>query len=124
MQLNKDSKSYVFFLLGLVMLVVLVFVVFSTETHAKLNSPRDGILCDSYICADKNGLSKDLTVSYLNQSKARAITGSGTDLTQFTYSDGTFCDAKTKLCHVDRHIERNGKRSAINYDATEKLFGS
>lgn len=94
-----------------------------TSSSSSLRSPKPGVLCDENVCADRNGLSKSLTMNYLDQSKAKAISGSGTDITQFTFSDGTFCDAKTKLCHVDRYFESNGKRSAVNRSATQKLFG-
>lgn len=95
----------------------------NTRPSSSLRSPKPGVLCDENACADRNGLSKSLTQNYLDQSKARAITGSGTDLTQFTYSDGTFCDVKVKLCYVDRYFDSQGKRSAVNRDATQKLFG-
>lgn len=95
----------------------------SVTAHAKLNSPKPGVLCDQYLCADKNGLSKSLTGNYLDQTRAKKITGNGTDLTQFTFSDGTFCDSTAKLCYTDRYFDSNGKRSPVAQDATQKLFG-
>lgn len=94
-----------------------------TQSSSSLKSPKAGVLCDENVCADRNGLSKSLTSNYLDQSKARNITGTGTDITQFTFSDGTFCDAKAKTCYVDRYLNSNGKRSAVNREATRNLFG-
>ncbi|MDQ8935850.1 YcgJ family protein [Acinetobacter rudis] len=93
------------------------------NAQAKLTSPKQGVLCDQYVCADQNGISKDLTGNYLNQTYARAITGKGTELTQFTYADGTYCDAQAKKCYVDRYLDSNGQRSAVASYATQRLFG-
>lgn len=115
MKLNKIIVNSVFILLG--------SVAFTTAANAKLNSPKPGVLCDQYACANQNGLSVDLTANYLDQSKAKKVAALGANVTEFTYADGTFCDAKAKLCYVDRYFESNGKRSAVNKEATQKLFG-
>lgn len=113
MKLNKIIANSLFILLG--------SVAFTTVANAKLNSPKPGVLCDQYFCADENGLSKDLTGNYLDQSKAKKITGHDT---KFTFADGTFCDTDARKCYVDRYFESNGQRSAVNSYATQRLFGN
>lgn len=106
-------------------LLVLLSTAAVTATAAgeKLRSPKQGVLCDQYVCADKNGVSKSLTGNYLDQSKAKNIViGTPDDKTKFIFSDGTYCDVNEQLCYVDKYFE-NGKRSPVNKYATKRLFG-
>ncbi len=89
-----------------------------------ITSPKAGILCDQYACADKNGLSKTLTTQYLGKKQAQKVFGQGEfDSKAFTFANGIFCDATTQKCHVDRYFEGDGKRSAVSKEYTQKLFG-
>lgn len=93
------------------------------KTTSALKTPAKGVVCDKYVCADSKGLSKALTTQYLGKKQAnRAFAYSDTDLTEFTFANGTFCDTKTQLCHVDRYFEGNGKRSAVAPKTTQLLF--
>lgn len=93
------------------------------KTAPALKSPATGVVCDKYICVDKNGVSKALTAKYLGKSKAKKAFSQGEfDVTQFTFANGVFCDTKTQLCHVDRYFEAEGKRSAVDPVTTKMLF--
>ena len=93
------------------------------KTSGSVFSPKKGVICDTYICADQKGVSKPLTVRYLGKSKAnRAFSQGSFDVTAFTLSNGVFCDTKTKLCHADRYFDQNGKRSKVDKNMTDKLF--
>ncbi len=95
-----------------------------TANAQQLTSPKQGVLCDKYVCADKNGVSPSLTGNYLDQTRARKIVlANHDDEVRFTFSDGTFCDVDAKTCYVDRYFDSNGKRSKVNKTATQKLFG-
>jgi len=92
------------------------------KTSSSVYSPKKGVICDKYICADRKGVSKKLTAKYLGNHKAnRAFSQGSFDTSAFTLSNGVFCDTKTKLCHVDRYFE-NGHRSKIDRTMTDKLF--
>lgn len=90
-----------------------------------LHSPEPGVLCDSYICADGQGISRRLTRHYLGQARADKLRAMGAFDTQaFTFEGGVFCDARARLCRDDRYFGPDGKRSgAINNDYTQQLFG-
>ncbi|MNR85127.1 Fels-1 Prophage Protein-like protein [compost metagenome] len=104
------------------------FFICGTASFAKtaqmLKNPVAGVLCDKYICADKNGVSKSLTAKYLGQRQAKKVFSQGEfDTSAFTFANGVFCDTKTKLCHVDRYFDTGSKRSAVDTKTTKKLFG-
>ena len=91
--------------------------------NALLN-PEAGVLCDQYVCVDQNGISAALTQQYLGDSAAKTLGAFGEfDITAMTFANGIFCDTATKLCHIDRFFEADGKRSAISAEYTQKLFG-
>lgn len=93
------------------------------KTTGSVFSPKKGVICDTYICADQKGVSKPLTARYLGKAKAnRAFSQGSFDATAFTLSNGVFCDTKTKLCHADRYFDQNGKRSKVDKNMTDKLF--
>lgn len=96
---------------------------FADEKEA-LTTPESGVLCDRYICADRNGISVELTKKHLGEAAANKLTSQGEfDMTRFTLANGVFCDTEEKACHVDRYFDADGKRSAIDGEATASLFG-
>jgi hypothetical protein len=92
----------------------------------ELLSPAPGVLCDSYICADDNGVSQKLTEKYLGRKAAQAAFSQGSfDVTEFTFANGIFCDVKERLCRANRYYGANGKRSgAVSTKYTNLLFGA
>ncbi len=100
-------------------------------THAKqraaIQSPAPGVLCDRYVCANDQGISRELTAKYLGRKAASNTLFSmrDVDLTQFTFANGIFCDVQERLCREDRYFGTNGQRSgAISRKYTEALFGT
>ncbi len=89
-----------------------------------LTSPRTGVLCDRYMCADANGISRDLTVKFLGERAGRKLLSQGAfDTSEFTFANGVFCSAKEKACHRDRYFDAAGSRSPIDAATTSALFG-
>ncbi|WEK51664.1 MAG: YcgJ family protein [Candidatus Kaistia colombiensis] len=89
-----------------------------------LNSPRAGVLCDKYICADAGGISRDLTARYLGRAAAKRLSSQGSfDTRRFTLANGVFCDTVARSCYKDRYFDSNGKRSAVDPGASSILFG-
>ena len=87
-------------------------------------TPSKGVLCDQYICADKNGVSIDLTKKHLGDTVANAVSSQGSfDVTEFTFANGIFCDIKEKACHINRYFNADGTRSAVDPSYTAQLFG-
>ncbi|WP_264372104.1 YcgJ family protein [Aeromonas schubertii] len=82
-------------------------------------------MCDRYVCADAKGLSEALTRRHMGDKAADKIFSQGEfDLTEFTFSNGIFCDVKERLCREDRYFGEDGKRSgAVSERYTEQLFG-
>lgn len=111
---------------GLLNLIGCTFLIISFSAIAKTSisvfSPKKGVICDKYICADRKGVSRSLTVKYLGTKKANIVfSQGGFDTSAFTLSNGVFCDTHTKRCHVDRYFE-NGHRSKVDKKMTHKLF--
>lgn len=95
-----------------------------SNTSKALLNPEAGVLCDQYVCVDKNGVSQSLTEKYLHKSRAETLEAFGEfDVTAMTFANGIFCDTSTQKCHVDRFFEADGQRSAVSQEYTEKLFG-
>ncbi len=93
-------------------------------TGIDLKNPEKMVLCDKFICANSEGISKELTSKYLGQKQAERIFSQGEfDKTQFTFENGIFCDTNTKTCHIDRYYNEGGKHSAIATKYTFALFG-
>ena len=92
-------------------------------TH--VSSPRHGVLCDRYMCADDKGVSRELTARYLGEKAAAKLFSQGKfDLTEFTFANGIFCDVKERLCREDRFYGTDGKHSgALSKKYTALLFG-
>ena len=89
-----------------------------------LKQPEAKVLCDQYVCANAEGISKPLTQKYLGQAQADRVFSQGQfDQTQFTFANGIFCDTKTQTCHVDRYFDGQGNRSAVAPNYTQALFG-
>jgi Fels-1 Prophage Protein-like len=97
----------------------------AVAAHRKTFSPSAGVLCDEYMCADANGVSKDLTAKFLGMARATKLFSQGaSDTTEFTFANGVFCDTKERICHKDRYFDGvTGKRSATDVRATAILFG-
>nr|WP_213302753.1 YcgJ family protein [Paraburkholderia sacchari] len=91
-----------------------------------LRSPERGVLCDRYICANDQGISRALTEKYLGRHAAEKVFSQGDfDLTEFTFANGVFCDVKERLCRQDRYYGADGKRSgAVSGKYTKLLFGN
>ena len=89
-----------------------------------LKQPEAQVLCDQYVCANTEGVSKELTQKYLGQVQADKVFSQGQfDHTQFTFANGIFCDTQTQKCHVDRYFNGDGKRSDVAENYTQALFG-
>lgn len=92
---------------------------------AAVRSPAPGVLCDRYVCANDQGISRALTQKYLGRKAATRLYSQGDfDTTEFTFANGVFCDVKERLCRVDRYYGANGQRSgAVSRKYTKLLFG-
>ncbi|MGE8656321.1 MAG: YcgJ family protein [Achromobacter sp.] len=92
----------------------------------RVHSPARGVLCDDYLCADEHGISHALTERYLGAvAVAKLFLLGDFDLTEFTFSNGTFCSTKERLCRKDRYYDMTGKHSgAISERYTNILFGN
>lgn len=91
-----------------------------------LFSPETHVLCDKYICATAtDGVSRAMTKKHLGKQAAQRLSSQGKfDPTSFTFTGGTFCDIKEKLCREDRYYGADGKHSgAISEKYTRLLFG-
>ncbi|AOZ05326.1 YcgJ family protein [Cupriavidus malaysiensis] len=89
-----------------------------------VHSPAAGVLCDGYICADKDGVSQGLTERYLGKKiAARTFSRGPFDHSAFTFSNGVFCDVKECLCREDRYFNAKGQRSPVSAKYTRLLFG-
>lgn len=91
-----------------------------------LFSPATHVLCDKYICATaSDGVSRAMTEKYLGKQAAKRLSAQGKfDPTSFTFTGGTFCDIKEKLCREDRYYGADGTRSgAVSEKYTRLLFG-
>nr|WP_197747763.1 MULTISPECIES: YcgJ family protein [Acinetobacter] len=97
---------------------------FSNSTSSlSLENPERNVLCDQYICANSQGVSKELTAKYLGDTQANKIFSQGKfDTTQFTFSNGIFCDTKEQRCHTDRYFNQDGSRSVNAAEYTKALF--
>lgn len=108
-------------------MLIPLFVIFSPPTFAKsaetLKNPAKGVLCDKYICADQHGISSSLTRKYLGKKREAYLLAQGEfDKTQFTFSNGVFCDTGEKRCHTDRYFNRDRKRNPVAENETRLLF--
>jgi hypothetical protein len=94
-----------------------------TSSSVQLRAP--GVLCDRFMCADDKGVSRSLTEKYLGAHAAAKLFSQGDfSLTEFTFSNGIFCDVKERVCRDDRYYDANGKRSGtISKKYTTLLFG-
>ena len=89
-----------------------------------VHSPKQGVICDQYACADDKGLSRKFTEKYIGKKAATKLFSQGEfDTTEFTLSNGIFCDTKERLCRKDRYFGAGGKRSAVSDKYTKMLFG-
>jgi len=109
---------------GLLALLGVAVSAGAASSKQALKAPVPGVVCDKYVCADKNGLSAPLTEKYLGKNAGKKLTSQGDfDHTQFTFANGVFCDVKEKLCREDRYYGMDGKRSgAVDQKTTDLLF--
>lgn len=118
--MNKLSLSF-----SLMLLLTAPMLSALAGKHTTPRSPELGVLCDRYVCANNNGLSRELTERYLGKkSAAKLVSQEGFDPTEFTFANGIFCDVKERLCRKDRYFGTDGKRSGVvTKKYTELLFG-
>jgi len=110
--------------LGMIALVLAGAAPSLAASQKSLKSPRAGVVCDRYFCADKTGISRDLTTRYLGKAAATKLFSQGDfDQTRFTFANGVFCDASARTCYKDRYFDSNGKRGPIDDKTTAALFG-
>ncbi len=65
-----------------------------------------------------------MTEKHLGKKAATRLFSQGAfDVTEFTFSNGIFCDAKERLCRKNRYYDANGQRSAVSEKYTKLLFG-
>jgi hypothetical protein len=118
------NKPY--FSISLALLLALGVISAHAKQWAKIQSPAPGVLCDRYLCANDKGISRELTEKYLGKKAAanKLFAVVDINLTEFTFANGIFCDAKERLCREDRYYGANGQRSgAVSKKYTEVLFG-
>ncbi len=124
-----SRKKNVLSMAGLIFSQVLLSTIATLPVYAKeqakLRSPEPGVLCDFSVCADSKGISRKLTEKHLGKKRAAKTFSQGDfDLTQFTFSNGIFCDSKEKLCRTHRYYGGKGQRSGpISKKYTKQLFG-
>lgn len=111
------------------LLFVMLYAGVTVPTHADqkaIRSPERGVLCDRYVCANDEGISRELTEKYLGKRVAtKAFAYPDTDRTEFTFANGIFCDVKERLCRQDRYYGADGKRTgAVSEKYTRLLFGN
>lgn len=119
--MNKPYRS-----ISLALLLALGVMPAHAKQRATIQSPASGVLCDRYVCANEKGISHELTKKYLGKKAAanKLFTTSDVDLTEFTFANGIFCDAKERLCREDRYYGANGQRSGtVSKKYTKALFG-
>ncbi|RAY79762.1 hypothetical protein DP190_21130 [Enterobacter cloacae] len=107
-------------------LSIIVSLPVQAAQNNNLRSPEPGVLCDRHVCASgSEGISRVLTEKYLGKKvAARRFSQGDFDRTEFTFSNGIFCDTKEKLCRGDRYYGVDGKRSGTVSDKyTTLLFG-
>ena len=80
-------------------------------------SPASGVVCDkkSNYCVDEQGISMGLTKHYLGQKAQDALMnvigdGVGVSLTEYTLSNGVYCDSNKKQCYVDRYYPQTKEK--------------
>ncbi len=104
--------------------LVLALAASAAQAAPALRTPRVGVLCDSYFCADQQGVSRELTRKYLGAEAAASLSAQGEfDRGAFTFATGLFCDTRERVCREDRYFGPDGKRSgAVDPVHTRLLF--
>lgn len=112
--------------LTLTALVVVGVPPAQARPQAALRSPVPGVLCDRYVCANAQGLSRELTATHVSKRAAdAAFAYRNTDISAFTFANGVFCDVKARQCRKNRYFGPDGQPSgAIQYRYTRLLFGA
>ena len=117
------NKSFLSFFITLQLMGAAIPI--NAEERAALRSPQSGVLCDNYLCANDEGVSRELTEKNLGTKVAAKLFSQGDfNLTEFTFANGIFCDVKERLCREDRYYGADGRRSgAVSKKYTQLLFG-
>jgi hypothetical protein len=103
--------------------VILLLALSACAQREAVYSPETGVLCDQYVCANDNGISRELTQRHLGEEAANRVFSQGEfDLSKFTFANGIFCDVQERLCRVDRYFDAQGQRSAVSQKYTDLLF--
>ncbi|KQN54471.1 hypothetical protein ASE98_15950 [Pseudomonas sp. Leaf48] len=119
------NKLHLSFSLSL-LLAMTVMPTAHARQAADNKSPAPGVLCDRYVCANDQGISRELTAKYLGEKAAsnKLFSMQSVDLTEFTFANGIFCDVKERLCREDRYYGADGQRTGgISSKYTKLLFG-
>lgn len=117
-------KKHLTLSLGFLSLVLLMGCNKSVTSQEDVYSPKQGVICDQYVCADDKGISQPLTKQFLGSTAATKLASQGAfNVTEFTLMNGIFCDTKERLCREDRYFDAKGKRSAVSEKYTKMLFG-
>ena len=117
------NKSFLLFFIILQLMGAAIPV--NAGERTALRSPQSGVLCDNYLCASDEGVSRELTEKNLGTKVAAKLFSQGEfNLTEFTFANGIFCDVKERLCREDRYYGADGQRSgAVSNKYTQLLFG-
>ncbi|POT56165.1 hypothetical protein C3432_19510 [Citrobacter amalonaticus] len=86
----------------------------------KIYSPQSGVLCDRQegFCADRNGLSTELTTRFLGEYAADRLNDSHPHRRKsFTLSNGVLCSVHEHKCFIDQNKSFEDRRT------TEMLYG-
>ncbi|EOG8104287.1 YcgJ family protein [Enterobacter ludwigii] len=98
--------------------------------NAVSNSPKfieKGVICDIYFCVNREGVSVDLTRTFLGEKKANKIAegSESRNRHEFTFSNGVHCKTKIKKCFTNRFYNQKGEVDGVQReDYTNWLFGS
>lgn len=93
-----------------------------------ISSPSSGVVCDkkSGFCVDYQGISMGFTELYLGKvamDKLQESLGDDVDviLSEYTFSNGVYCDSKERQCYKDRYYPRTLDKR--DNHMTKQIFG-
>ncbi|EMP6174913.1 hypothetical protein R9D66_004264 [Citrobacter amalonaticus] len=110
-----------------ILIVLMILVGVSGKAiAANVMSPSRGVVCDKNagFCVDYRGISMGLTKFYLGkqaEDKLLITLGDNANLSEYTFSNGIYCDSKEKQCYNDRYYPRTPDKRNINM--TKQIFG-
>jgi len=93
---------------------------------ADITSPSRGVVCDKKagFCVDNQGIAMGLTELYLGKAaedKLQTTLSDDVNLTEYTFSNGVYCDAQEMQCYKDRHYPRTPDKRESKM--TQQIFG-